>query len=88
MPAPGTTWRTTDLGSAAYAHCRGLAVLGVQRSERKNEFVFVFEDPEGRGPRLMVDYVNSESRRFDESMRSMKKLCYDQGSPAASSRRT
>lgn len=72
-------WATSDLGSAAYARSRGkLKIHGVTRQGlRGDKFVFSFEDPEGKGPQLMIDYMNSPEREFDEAVRSLKKLCYD-----------
>ena len=81
MPAGnGHSWETTDLGTAAYVHMRGLELLGVRRSQGRGKFVFVLSDPDGVGEQLTVDYLNSESRKFDAAVRSLKKLCYE-GTP-------
>lgn len=77
----GRVWETGDLGTAAYAHMRGLPILGVRRGQGGgSRFMFMFEDPEEQGAEFQVDYLNSESRRFDAAVRSLKKLCYDSGS--------
>lgn len=70
------TWVTTDLGSAAFAHFRGLLILGVT-NDGHGKFTFRFSDPEHKGKQLQIDYMNSECRRYDEALRSLKKLCYD-----------
>lgn len=85
------TWETTDLGSAAYANLRGLSILGVTRGS-DNKFTFRFADPGNKGQQLQIDYINSDCRRFDEAVRSLKKLCYDpaptrQGAPRHGARR-
>lgn len=69
-------WETTDLGTAAFVHMLGLNLLGASKAPG-GRFMFRFEDPEGRGDNYAVDYLNSECRRFDSSVRSLKKLCYD-----------
>lgn len=74
----GGTWSTSDLGAAAFAHMMGLEILGVEKPSSR--FIFKFSDPEGRGESLQIAYLNSESRRFDSAVRSLKKLCYDDGS--------
>lgn len=79
-PPEGSVFATSDLGTAAYAFLRGLQLLGARRIEGER-FSFRFADPEGRGERLRVDFINSESFRFDESMRALKKLCYDRPDP-------
>lgn len=76
---PQTVWETSDLGTAAFAHMLGLQLLGSARNQG-GRFVFRFHDPEERGPNYQVDYLNSECRKFDAAVRSLKKLCHD-GSP-------
>jgi hypothetical protein len=68
------TWRTTDLGSAAYAHARGLRIAKVDRRDREVEFTF--EDPKQIGSALQIEYANSNEARYDESVRVMKKLAF------------
>lgn len=77
MARNGHKWETSDLGTAAFVHMSGLEILGVRRSQGKGRFIFVFSDPDDRGQELTVNYLNSESRRFDAAVRSLKKLCYD-----------
>lgn len=74
------TWSTTDLGTAAYCHMRGLRVLKVELGAAAGaaKFVFMFVDPDDEGPNLSVQYINSESRQFDAAVRSLKKLTYDE----------
>jgi len=79
-------FESSDLGTAAYVHMRGLEILGVRQGSHRGQFVFMFQDPEGQGKQLQVDYLNSESRKFDGAVRSLKKLCYDR--PKTGSRRT
>ena len=74
-------WSTTDLGTAAYCHMRGLEVLKVENAAvggGGSKYHFVFKDPEDQGPSLSVQYINSESRQFDAAVRRLKKLTYDE----------
>lgn len=66
------------MGTAAYLHMRGLEMVGVRKdAPNRGRWIFMLRDPEGRGSELAVEYVNSESRKFDSAVRSLKKLCYD-----------
>lgn len=80
-------WQTSDLGTAAYAHSRGLAIKGARVEDGSGDFVFLFDDPEGRGPGLQIEFMNSDCRRFDESVRALKKLCYDNNARGGRRRR-
>lgn len=77
----GAPWETSDLGTAAYIHgIGGLEILGAQRrgAQRGGQFVFMFKDPDQKGTVLQVEYLNSDCRKFDAAVRSLKKLCYDE----------
>lgn len=74
-------WETSDLGTAAFIHMRGLEILGAHRVPRGRanggKFMFAFADPDHEGRSLQVEYLNSDCRKFDAAVRSLKKLCYD-----------
>lgn len=72
---PVGVWSTTDLGSAAYAHSRNLPIRQVRRTPQG--VVFTFDDPKGLGPRLKIEFANSPERRYDESVRTLKKLAFE-----------
>lgn len=73
---------TTDLAFAAYCHMRGLKIMKVQewRKHRALEYKFVFSDPSteenpnGLWGEFEFDFANSEARRFDSSVRTLKQL--------------
>ena len=65
---------TSDIALAAYLKLRGLNL--VECGRRDNKFLFVFEDPEDKAGKLSLEFVNSETRRFDDEMRSLKKVIY------------
>lgn len=68
---------TKDLAFAAYAHMEGLAVIRAveQRKGAVNEYAFLLDDPEDRWETLFTQFANSESQKFDSSVRALKKLC-------------
>jgi hypothetical protein len=67
-----------DLDFAAYLLMRGVALAEAFRNGR--EFLFRFYDPESQIPKLSVEFTNSESARFGESCRRLKKVVYSVGS--------
>ena len=76
-PRDARVQETTDLAFAAYALMSGLEVRRAEECRRgkANEYSFGFDDPEGRWTELHVAFANSEALRFDNSVRSLKKLC-------------
>lgn len=74
---------TKDLAFASYAHMKGLEILKAEKIHKSNiiEYNFVFLDemttsqPKGIWNKLHVDFANSESRKFDGSVRTLKRLC-------------
>jgi hypothetical protein len=61
-----------DLDLAAYLSMVGLPLAESIRYER--EFVFRFLDTADRVGALAIDYVNSESARFADAQRRLKKV--------------
>ena len=70
----GRSRKTQDLAFAGYCHMNGLQIV---KGERRNgrEFLFVFDDPNGRWNSLKRQFANSEALRFDSSVRALKKMC-------------
>lgn len=66
---------TSDLALAGYVHMQGLRVV---KGERLNggRFRFAFEDPGDDWEELKQGFANSESLRFDSSVRALKKMCH------------
>ena len=69
------TFDTSDIGIAAYVMMCGLRLLKAARGP-SGRFNFVFEDPNNEGKRYAVDYVNSESAKFDAHMKNLKNILY------------
>lgn len=77
------TWETTDMSTAAYVALFGkpheVVLLKTERGGGGggDRYTFVFSDPKGHGPLLQVQFSNSDFRKYDDQIRSLKKLCYD-----------
>ena len=68
-------FETSDIAIASYVMMRGLKLLKASRDAR-GRFFFKFEDPNDEGSIYAVDYVNSESARFDAIMKNLKSILY------------
>ena len=69
------TFQTSDIGIAAYVMMKGLKLKQASRGHN-GRFNFVFDDPIDLGAGYAVDYVNSESAKFDANMKNLKNILY------------
>lgn len=69
------TFQTSDIGIAAFVMMKGLMLKQASKGH-SGRFNFIFEDPAGVGQRYAVDYVNSESAKFDANMKNLKNILY------------
>ena len=69
------TFETSDIGVAAYVMMKGLKLQSASRDSR-GRFKFIFEDPKNSGNSLAVDFVNSESAKFDAHIKNLKNILY------------
>ena len=69
------TFETSDIGIAAYVMMKGLRLANATRGPG-GRFKFVFDDPNSLGGKYAVDYVNSESAKFDANMKNLKNILY------------
>ena len=69
------TFETSDIGIAAYVMMRGLKLIKASRGNT-GRFNFIFQDPNDEGKTYAVDYVNSESAKFDAHMKNLKNILY------------
>ena len=67
------TYSTSDIALAAYLKLQGLILI---QCDRGDKFNFVFEDPDNVAENLALAFVNSDMRRYDDEMRSLKKIIY------------
>ena len=66
---------TSDIGTAAYVMMRGLKLQKATRDPR-GRFNFIFDDPLDLGTSYAVDFVNSESAKFDAHVKNLKNILY------------
>ncbi len=68
-------FETSDIAHASYLMLKGLKLTSATR-EVSGKFNFKFEDPDGKGKSLIVEYVTSEFAAFDTHLKNLKKLLY------------
>ena len=69
------TYKTSDIGIAAFIMMKGLKLIEAKRSST-GRFLFTFEDPKSLAPKLAVEYLNSESAKFDANMKNLKNILF------------
>ncbi len=70
-----TTYTISDLSVAAYLSMRGLKLIKAVKSS-SGKFEFIFDDLNNEAEDLTLEYFNSEFCKFDNSIRTIKKLLY------------
>jgi len=66
---------TSDLPLAAFLVTRGLSLVRAKKAV-SGKFEFALEDPDEVAEKLSIEYINSEFCKFDNTIRSIKKLLY------------
>lgn len=66
---------TSDLSLAAYLVMKNLNLLSAKKNDI-GKFEFHIDDPDKEAERLSLEYVNSECCKFDNQVRTIKKLLY------------
>jgi hypothetical protein len=69
------TFKTSDLSLAAFLTMKGM-VLSRCNKNATGKFEFIFEDPDEKAPGLSMNYLNSEFCKFDNHVRTLKKMLY------------
>lgn len=68
-------YTTSDLPLTAFLVMEGLSLIKA-RKVNNGKFEFVLADPDDIAERLSIEYVNSDYCKFDNHIRSIKKLLY------------
>jgi hypothetical protein len=68
-------YNTSDIAIAAYLMMKGLKLTVAER-EKSGRFKFIFDDPENLGGMYAVDYINSESAKFDAHVKNLKNILF------------
>jgi hypothetical protein len=66
---------TSDLSLAAYLTMKGINLFRCSKTAA-GKFEFLFDDPEDKAPGLSMNYLNSEFCKFDNHVRTIKKMLY------------
>ena len=68
-------YETSDLALAAYLTFKGLRLISAKKLQ-SGRFQFVIADDKGEADALSLEYFSSDFCRFDNQVRSLKKLLY------------
>lgn len=69
------TFETSDLPLAAFLVMKGLVLITAKKVSG-SKFLFVLEDFNNEADKLALEYINSDFCKFDNHIRSIKKLIY------------
>jgi hypothetical protein len=66
---------TSDLPLAAYLVIKGLQIQKAKKISG-GKFEFILDDPEEVAESYAIEYINSDFCKFDNTIRSIKKVLY------------
>lgn len=69
---------TSDLAMAAFYILHGIELIDVERdpgARTSLDCTFLFNDPEGRIPRIQLLWPNSAEHRYESQLRALRKVC-------------
>lgn len=69
------TFTTSDLPLAAYLVIKGLPLISAKKINN-GKFEFILEDNSDSAQALSIEYINSDFCKFDNQIRSIKKILY------------
>lgn len=69
------TFVTSDLPLAAYLVIKGLQIQKAKKVSG-GKFEFILDDPDEIAESLAIEYINSDFCKFDNTIRSIKKILY------------
>jgi hypothetical protein len=68
-------YETSDLALAAYLTFKGLRLISAKKLA-SGRFQFILDDQSDNADALSLEYFSSDFCRFDNQVRSLKKLLY------------
>lgn len=68
-------YETSDLALAAYLTFRGLKLISAKKLP-SGRFQFIISDDDGNADAFALEYFSSDFCKFDNQVRSLKKLLY------------
>lgn len=69
------TYITSDIAIASYLMMKGMTLIDARR-EKGGRFRFEFEDNDSVGNKYAIEYVNSESAKFDSHIKNLKNIIF------------
>jgi hypothetical protein len=66
-------YETSDLGIAAYLMLKELELKSCS-IHSSGRYCFEFEDPHGIAPELAMDFLKSDFTKYDDKMRTLRKM--------------
>jgi hypothetical protein len=70
------TYETSDLSLAAFLLMKGVKLIDAKKVS-SGKFNFSFDDPNDKAKLFAVEFINSEFCEFDNQVRNLKKLIYN-----------
>ena len=71
----GKIYITSDIASAAFLMMKGMQLVSASR-ERSGRFKFQFDDANNEADEFAVQFVNSESAKFDAHVKNLKNILF------------
>ena len=68
-------YKTSDLSIAAFLMMKEMKLINAYRGGN-GQFMFEFDDPDGKGQQFAIEFTNSESAVYDNHVRNLKKILY------------
>ena len=71
----GKIYITSDIAIAAFLMMKGMQLVSASR-ERSGRFKFQFDDANNEADEFAVQFVNSESAKFDAHVKNLKNILF------------
>lgn len=68
-------YETSELSLAAFLIMNGLVLIKAKKNDN-GRFSFEIENPNENAEALAIEYLNSDFAKFDNHVRSLKKIIY------------
>lgn len=65
-----------DLALAAFLRVKGIEMVKAEQAKPDGRFCFTFESDRETIDKLSIEFINSEIRKYDDEIRSIKKILY------------
>jgi len=68
---------TSDIAIASFLMMKGLKLISAEK-EKNGRFKFTFDDKDSKGHQLSVEFLNSESAKFDAHVKNLKNILFQE----------